>query len=115
VHLTADDYYTMTDVTRLITRLYGSDFVYSGTKEFVSQLVRLATRRDPVFPLVDFIARSADRIAAMENKRYDNALYRRERELAGAHVHCPPLERIVSCLVDFMAESRLVPALSLAK
>src|SRR6185503_2844914 len=79
LHLTASDYYTFADITRLIARMYGYEFEYRDTKTFAGELVRLATRHDPVFPLVDFIARSADRVVAMERKRYDNTQYRRER------------------------------------
>ena len=109
LHVTADYHYSLADVTRLITRLYGYNFDYFGITDFVDRLIRLATPKDPVFPLLDFFSRSSEKIEAMQAKRYDNSRYREERRLAGLHRDQQTLERVVTSLVGFMIEARLVP------
>ena len=61
-----------------------------------------------MYPLVDFLTRSADKIAAMRDKRYDNSQYRRARGLAKVHLHEPALTKTVDNLVRFLRREHLI-------
>ena len=74
-NMTADDYYNMKDITRVLSERYGYRFDYHDIPSFAAEMNRRCTPRDPLYPLVDFLTRSADKIAAMRDKRYDNARY----------------------------------------
>lgn len=76
LHLTADRYYSMTELTRIIERDFGRTFRYFDIPQFIDELNRRCTPCDPVYPLLDFFNRSADKIAAMQLKRYDSTHYR---------------------------------------
>ena len=96
-HVTADSYYNMIDITRLITRDYGYTFVYYDIPEFVAELKRRCAPVDPLYPLLDFFTRSKDKIAAMQQKRYNNDQYRAARKLSD-----PSLEEVVSYLMGYV-------------
>jgi thioester reductase-like protein len=98
-HVTVDDYYTMADVTRTITRDYGHAFAYYDIPAFVAEMNRRATREDPIYPLLDFFNRSHPKIAAMQHKRYDNREYREARDLAPGSRPDPALAETVSYLM----------------
>ncbi|OBH22683.1 hypothetical protein A5692_07030 [Mycobacterium sp. E342] len=71
-NMTADDYYNLTDITRVLSERYGYRFDYHDIGSFAAEMNRRCTPRDPIYPLVDFLTRSADKIAAMRDKRSDN-------------------------------------------
>ena len=58
-------------------------FRYLEIPEFVAEMNRLATRDDPIYPLVDFFNRSHLKLAAMQHKLYDNQGYRQVRDRSG--------------------------------
>jgi thioester reductase-like protein len=107
-NMTADDYYNLMDVTRVLSERYGYRFDYHDIPSFAELLNQQCTPRDPMYPLVDFLTRSADKIAAMRDKRYDNTEYRHARELAKVRMHEPPLTETVDNLVRFLRCERLV-------
>jgi thioester reductase-like protein len=107
-NMTADDYYNNPDITRALSDLYGYEFTYHDIPSFRDELNRLATRRDPIFPLVDFLSRSADKIAAMEDKLYDNAQYRHARGLAGVELREPELVDTVRHLHQFLRRECMI-------
>jgi thioester reductase-like protein len=107
-NLTADDYYNLMDITRVLSERYGYRFTYHDIPSFTEQLNRRCTSRDPMYPLVDFLTRSADKIAAMRDKRYDNSQYRQARELAKVHLREPALTKTVEDLVRFLRRERLI-------
>lgn len=96
-HVTADSYYNMMDITRLITTKYGYHFVYYDIPEFVAELKRRCTPDEPLYPLIDFFTRSQEKLAAMQQKRYNNDQYRAARKTAD-----PSLEEVVSYLMQYM-------------
>jgi thioester reductase-like protein len=107
-NLTADDYYNLMDITRVLSERYGYRFTYHDIPSFAEQLNRRCTPRDPMYPLVDFLTRSADKIAAMRDKRYDNSQYRQARALAKARLREPALTKTVDDLVQFLRRERLI-------
>ncbi len=107
-NLTADDYYNLVDITRVLSERYGYRFTYHDVPSFTEQLNRRCTPRDPMYPLVDFLTRSADKIAAMRDKRYDNSQYRQARVLAKVHLREPALTDTVDNLVQFLRREGLI-------
>lgn len=98
VHVTADEYYNLMDVTRILSRNYGYEFEYFDIPDFVAELRRRCTPEDAMYPLLDFFTRSRDKMAAMQHKRYSNVHYRRAREHTGAARPEPSLDATIDCL-----------------
>jgi thioester reductase-like protein len=107
-NMTADDYYNLPDVTRILSERFGYRFDYHDIPSFVEQLNRRCTPLDQLYPLVDFLTRSADKIAAMRDKRYDNTQYRHARALAKIHLREPTLAKTVENLVRFLRQKGLI-------
>jgi thioester reductase-like protein len=107
-NMTADDYYNITDITRILSERYGYRFEYHDIPSFAEQLNHRCTPRDPMYPLVDFLTRSADKIAAMRDKRYDNSQYRYARALAKVRLREPALTDTVDDLVRFLRHERMI-------
>jgi thioester reductase-like protein len=107
-NMTADDYYNLTDITRVLTERYGYRFDYHDIPSFAEEMNRRCTPRDPIYPLVDFLVRSADKIAAMRDKRYGNIQYRHARSLAKVRMREPALTETVENLVRFLRSERLI-------
>ena len=107
-NLTADDYYNIMDITRVLSERHGYRFTYHDIPSFTEQVNRRCAPRDPMYPLVDFLTRSADKIAAMRDKRYDNSQYRHARGLAKVHLREPALTKTVEDLVRFLRSERLI-------
>jgi thioester reductase-like protein len=101
-NMTADDYYNLMDITRLLSERHGYRFAYHDIPSFVELLNRRCAPRDPLYPLVDFLTRSADKIAAMRDKRYDNTQYRYARALGKVRLREPALTDTVDDLVRFV-------------
>jgi thioester reductase-like protein len=107
-NMTADDYYNLTDITRILSERYGYRFAYHDIPSFADQMNRRCGPRDPIYPLVDFLTRSANKIAAMREKRYDNTQYRHARTLAKVHLREPVLAKTVDNLVRFLRQEGLI-------
>ena len=107
-NMTADDYYNLTDITRILSERYGYRFAYYDIPSFADQMNRRCGPRDPIYPLVDFLTRSADKIAAMRDKRYGNAQYRHARSLAKIQLREPALTETVDNLVRFLRSTGLI-------
>lgn len=107
-NMTADDYYNLTDVTRILSERYGYRFDYHDIDSFAEQLNRRCTPEDQMYPLVDFLTRSADKIAAMRDKRYDNTQYRHRRGLVPVRLREPALTETVDHLVRFLRTERMI-------
>ncbi|WP_336298311.1 thioester reductase domain-containing protein [Sphingomonas sp. QA11] len=102
LHLTADRYYSLTELVRQIERDFGFRFHYLPILPFVARLNALATPDEPVFPLLDFFNRSAPHIAAMSLKRYDSTAYRSARATIPGTLPDPSLEVIAGRMVGFL-------------
>ncbi|BBZ50966.1 thioester reductase domain-containing protein [Mycobacterium heidelbergense] len=107
-NMTADEYYNLMDITRVLSERYGYRFAYHDIPSFAEQMNRRCTPRDPIYPLVDFLTRSADKIAAMRDKRYGNTRYRQARALAKVHLREPALAETVDNLVRFLRSEGLI-------
>lgn len=107
-NMTADDYYNLTDITRILSERYGYRFDYHDIPSFAEQLNRRCTPSDQMYPLVDFLTRATDKIAAMRDKRYDNTQYRHRRALAKVDMREPALTDTVDHLVRFLRSERLI-------
>jgi len=107
-HITADGYYNMMDITRLITREYGYEFVYYDIPAFIAEMKRRCTSNNLLYPLLDFFNRSQEKIAAMQQKRYNNDNYRAARRSVGARPSEPTLDEVVSYLMAYMRREGLI-------
>jgi nucleoside-diphosphate-sugar epimerase len=101
-HLTADRYYSITELTRQISTDFGYHFREFPLLKFVALLNQLAEPEDPVFPLLDFFNRSTPHIAAMTHKRYDNRCYRSARDDIADGQSDPTLAETARRLVRFL-------------
>jgi hypothetical protein len=91
-----------------LSERYGYRFAYHDIPSFAEQMNRRCTPRDPIYPLVDFLTRSADKIAAMRDKRYGNSQYRHARALAKVRLREPALTETVENLVRFLRREGLI-------
>ncbi|SON61764.1 4-hydroxyphenylalkanoate adenylyltransferase [Mycobacterium simulans] len=107
-NMTADGYYNLMNITRLLSERYGYRFTYYDIPDFAEQLNLRCGPSDPLYPLVDFLTRSSNKIAAMRDKRYDNTQYRQARALAEVRLREPALTDTVDDLVRFLQRERLI-------
>lgn len=107
-NMTADDYYNLMDVTRILSERHGYRFDYHDIPSFVEEIDRRCGQRDPLYPLADFLIRSSGKIAAMRDKRYDNARYRQARDRADFRLREPALAETVDNLVRFLRGEGLI-------
>ncbi len=107
-HVTVDDFYSMMDIARVLTRNYGYSFVYYDIPRFAEEMVRRSTKDDPIYPLIDFFVRSQDKIARMQDKLYNNDDYRRAREESGCGRGDPTLVETVSYQMEFMLREGII-------
>jgi thioester reductase-like protein len=109
-HVTRDERSTMRDVTRLLARRTGTRFTSYELGSFVPEVVSRCTSEDPLFPLLNFLVRSVEKISAMEFKEYDNRNYRSARARSGSAREDPPLHEVVDGILRFLRRHSLVGA-----
>ncbi|HJU99114.1 MAG TPA: thioester reductase domain-containing protein [Burkholderiaceae bacterium] len=114
LHVTADHYYSMTALTRVIERDFGYRFRYYDIPHFIDQLNLRCSVSDPVYPLLDFFNRSADKIAAMQLKRYSSSAYRQARDSLADGRADPSLEQTASYLVRYLLEQSMITPVTAA-
>jgi hypothetical protein len=108
-HVTVDAYFNMVDLTTQISKDYGISFRYASLEEFSREMKRLCGVADPVFPLVDFVARSHSKVLVMEGKRYRNTAFRLALQRSGAGVPDACLEETVSYLMADLKTQGALP------
>ena len=108
LHVTVDDYFNMVDLTKQINKDYGIPFRYVSLAEFSRQMKKLATAEDPVFPLVDFVARAHSKVLVMEGKRYRNSAFRQALQDSGTGVPNASLPEIVKYLMAHMESAGMI-------
>jgi thioester reductase-like protein len=109
LHVTVDEYYNMVDLTTQMTKDYGIQFEYVDLEKFSLALKRLCTVEDPVFPLVDFVARSHSKVVVMEGKRYRNTAFRQALGQSGAGIPNASLQETVSFLMTHLRTQGMLP------
>lgn len=107
-HVTRDVYASMQDITGILSDLSGKSFTHFPLAAFVPEVTARCRQGDILFPLLDFFLRSTNNITAMEFKRYDNANFRRYRDLAPHGRADPSLDDVVLGLWRFMLRHKLV-------
>jgi thioester reductase-like protein len=107
-HVTRDDYASMSDITTILGELTGRTFRNYPLDAFVPEVIERCHSGDILFPLLDFLVRSADNITAMEFKRYDNSQYRKFRDASSCGKADPPLHDVVLGILRFMRKQNLV-------
>ena len=108
--MTIDEYFNMVDLTAQISKDFGISFRYVDMEEFSREMKRLATVEDPIFPMVDFIARTHSKVVIMERKRYRNTAFRLALEQSGAGVPDAPLPEVVSFMMAHLGARGMLPA-----
>ena len=109
LHVTIDEYFNMVDLTMQISKDHGTRFRYVDLEEFSREMKRLCTAADPVFPLVDFVARAHSKVVVMEGKRYRNTAFRQALKHSGAGVPDASLQEIVSFLMVHLRAGGMLP------
>jgi thioester reductase-like protein len=107
-HVTRDEYATMADITTILAELTGRPFRDHALPAFVPEVIRHCHTGDILSPLLEFLVRSVDNIAAMEFKRYDNRNYRHVRDASAFGRADPPLHDVVLGILRFMRKHNLV-------
>jgi hypothetical protein len=107
-NMTADDYYSLMDLTRVLSERHGYRFTYHDIPSFSESVNRRCAADDPIYPLVDFLTRATDKIAAMRDKRYDNTQYRQARALANVRLREPALTDTVGDFLKFLHREGLI-------
>jgi hypothetical protein len=74
-----------------------------GLADFVPQVVSRCTRIDPLYPLLDFLVDSVDKISSMEEKRYDSRRYQAARNASPSGRADPPLEAVAEGILRFLS------------
>jgi thioester reductase-like protein len=108
-HVTVDEYFNIVDLTTQISEDYGIYFRYVNMEDFSQEMKRLASVADPIFPLVDFVARSHSKVVVMEQKRYRNTAFRRALDHSGAGVSNAGLQETVSYLMAHLRTLGVLP------
>jgi thioester reductase-like protein len=103
-HVTADNYYTMTELTRVIERDFGVRFRYLDIPHLIDELNRRCAPSDPIYPLLEFFNRSAEKIEAMQLKRYGSNAYREAKASLKAPRADPSLAQTASYLMRYLCE-----------
>ena len=107
-HVTVDEYVNIVDVTTQISKDYGIPFQYVDMAEFSREMKRLCSTADPVFPLVDFVARAHSKVGMMERKRYVNTAFRLALENSGAGVSNVGLKENTSFLMAHLKDQGMI-------
>jgi thioester reductase-like protein len=108
-HVTVDEYYNIVDVTMQISEDYGVPFRYVDLAEFSRQMKILSSAADPVFPLVDFVARAHSKVVVMEGKRYRNTAFRQAIDRSASGVPQAGLQETVSYLMTYLKAQGVTP------
>jgi thioester reductase-like protein len=109
LHVTIDEYFNMVDLTTQISKDYQIPFRYVDLEQFSHEMKRLCTAADPVFPLVDFVARAHSKVVVMEGKRYRNTAFRQVLEHSGTGVPNASLQETVSFLMAHLEAEGMLP------
>jgi thioester reductase-like protein len=108
-HVTVDEYFNIVDLTTQISKDCGIFFRYVDMENFSREMKRLSSVADPVFPLVDFVARSHSKVVVMEQKRYRNTAFRQALDRSNAGVADAGLQKTVSYLVAHLRTLGALP------
>jgi hypothetical protein len=107
-HVTRDKYANMTEVTDILSNRIGCRFKLFPLRDFVPEVIRLCTKEDILFPLLDFFIGSIDNISTMEFKRYDSSLYQSARDASIFSMPDPSLEQTVDGILAFIRRHQLL-------
>jgi thioester reductase-like protein len=108
-HVTVDEYVNIVDVTTQISKDYEIPFRYVDMAEFSREMKRLCGAADPVFPLVDFVARAHSKVGMMEHKRYVNTAFRLALKNSGAGAPDAGLQENTSFLMTHLRDQGMIP------
>jgi thioester reductase-like protein len=109
LHVTIDDYFNMVDLTAQISKDYGVSFRYVDMAEFSREMKRLASVADPIFPMVDFIVRTHQKVVVMEGKRYRNTAFRLALENSGNSRPEASFQETVSFIMAHLKARGMLP------
>lgn len=107
-HLTREVYSSMLDVTNILSKLSGKTFQNYSSKAFVPEVVKRCTKDDILFPLLNFLVKSEEKISAMEFKRYDNSHYVKYRNQSPWGIPDAPLDEVVLGIYRFMKHQNII-------
>jgi thioester reductase-like protein len=107
-HVTRDEYSSMQDVTQILAKLADVNFEHFNLKDFVPEVVARCTKKDLLFPLLNFLVKSIDNISSMEFKRYDNSNYQNYRNMSEWGRQDESLTEVVTGIYTFIKRHSLI-------
>lgn len=107
-HVTRDTYSNLEDVTDIFTKYTGVSFEVNPLKDFVPKIVDSCAKTDILFPLLNFLVKSEQKISRMEFKLYDNSNYRYYRDISPFGSPDRPLDEVVYGILKFMKDQNIV-------
>jgi thioester reductase-like protein len=107
-HVTRDEYSSMQDVTQILAKLADVNFEHFNLKDFVPEVVARCTKKDLLFPLLNFLVKSIDNISSMEFKRYDNSNYQNYRNMSEWGRQDESLTEVVTGIYTFIRRHSLI-------
>lgn len=108
-HITADNYYTMSDICESIRARFGYTFEAMRLEKYIQHMNRHCEKNDPMFPLLAFFNENWRRIDDMNEKRYDSRAYRYARKQSPHIAPEPHLDDVVAQIVNFLQKENLIP------
>lgn len=106
--VTRDRYSNLEDVTNLFQEYTGRPFEVFSLNDFVPVIVDRCTKEDVLFPLLNFLVKSEEKISKMEFKLYDNSNYRNYRDQSKFGIADKPLADVVYGILKFMKDQELI-------
>lgn len=106
-HITRDEYCNMKDIVSIIESRLGCNFEYYNINSFLNEVIRRCEKDEMLFPLVDFLSHSVDKISEMKYKKYNNTEYKKARTLVNG-IEDPPLEEVVDNILLFLKRFNLI-------
>jgi thioester reductase-like protein len=107
-HVTRDHYSKMLDVTDIFAKITGRTFKIFPLREFVPEVVSRCEKDDLLFPLLNFLVKSEEKISSMEFKLYDNSNYTKYRDLSPYGMKDKPLEGVVLGILRFLQNQKVI-------
>ncbi len=107
-HVTRSEFVAMKDITDIMGQFTTTSFRNFPLSDFVSEVVASCTKEDILFPLLDFLVKSENKIKAMEYKLYDNSNYRHFCSKSSVALSDPPMEDIVKGILIFLKKEGII-------
>jgi len=107
-HITRRKYSNIMDITDIITKITGIKFKRYSLDDFIPAVIERCTKNDLLYPLLDFLTKSSENIAAMQYKLYNNDNYNKYITKTTYGKKDASLKDTVKGILLFMKEKKLI-------